>query len=109
MEELYSLPEKYLVINDDDPDLMQIEIPLPQCGDITKIGGYGLALEEQIFSKPVIPERLIELEQNPQLFIDKKTLESNGMLLSVRSFLEENYHEWKEEIDFIDISLNSSF
>jgi len=102
MEELYSPPEKYLVINDDDPDLMQIEIPLPQCGDITKIDGYGLALEEQLFIKPIVPERLIELEQNPQLFIDKKTLESNGMLLSVKSFLEENYHEWKEEIDFIE-------
>ena len=43
MEELYSPPEKYLVINDDDPDLMQIEIPLPQCGDITKIAIIGAA------------------------------------------------------------------
>ena len=42
MEELYIPPEKYLVINDDDPDLMQVEIPLPQCGDITKIDGYNL-------------------------------------------------------------------
>ena len=38
-----------------------------------------------------IDERLIELEHSPQLFIDKKTLESNGALLSIKEFFRYSY------------------
>ncbi len=88
----YKEAEKFLWLNTDDPDLIPIEIKLPQCPDYHLIQGFGLPAEQQKWRPPKIPKRLKELERSK----DFETLDE------LWDYLEENQEYYKEEIDFIN-------
>lgn len=59
----YKKAETFIVVNDNDPDLSPITIYLPPCPDEKTITGWGLPASEQIFQRPEIPKKLIELQK----------------------------------------------
>jgi len=58
----YKSTDKYVVINDNDPDLIPIVISLPEPPDEKLIDGYGLPADEQFFHRLDIPESLKKIE-----------------------------------------------
>lgn len=59
----YKPAEKTLIVNDEDPDLVPIEITLPDNPDIKTIDGYGLHPDDQVFTPPVFPAKLLLLQK----------------------------------------------
>jgi len=58
----YKSADKYVVINDNDPDLIPIVISLPEPPDEKLIDGYGLPADEQFFHRLDIPESFKRIE-----------------------------------------------
>ena len=87
----YKKAEKYVVVNDDDPDLVPIEIPMPPCPPLDTIDGYGLPAKEQKFQKPVYPKTLEELEDE---------LEDIQLIYEE---LKNNQSKYADEIRFIEL------
>ena len=87
----YKKAEKYVVVNDDDPDLVPIEIPMPPCPPLDTIDGYGLPAKEQKFQKPVYPKTLEELEEE---------LEDIQLIYEE---LKNNQSKYADEIRFIEL------
>ena len=61
--DLYLPADESFVINDNDPDLLPITIPLQKCPSIELIDGYGLHPDEQKFRRPIIPEALQRIQK----------------------------------------------
>ena len=87
----YKKAEKYVVVNDDDPDLVPIEIPMPPCPPLDTIDGYGLPAKKQKFQKPVYPKTLEELEEE---------LEDIQLIYEE---LKNNQSKYADEIRFIEL------
>lgn len=67
-ESLYVPADKGFWVNDDDPDLKKVWIPLPDPPKNPKdIDGYGLTPKDQKFHHAVMPAKLIELDMNDKL------------------------------------------
>ncbi|MEE9337988.1 MAG: hypothetical protein V3U87_07915 [Methylococcaceae bacterium] len=86
----YNKPEKYVIVNNDDPDLVQIQIPLPPCPPINSIDGYGLPPEDQAFKKPEKPITLGKLE------------EKIGDVEAIYRELSSNQTKYAKEIKYIE-------
>jgi len=89
-EKLYLKPERFIMFNEDDVDLAPIKVPTPVVPEFRSIGGYGKSPEDQKFQKPVIPQRLLDLE------------EEIGDLEAIEKFLQENQVYYADEIAFIE-------
>lgn len=85
----YKPHDRYIIINDGDPFLQPITIPMPEPPDLDLIDGYGLDPYDQIFVRPRIPEALIKIGQEFKS-IDEKWLA-----------LENNRHNLKKEIEWL--------
>jgi len=99
---------KYIVVNDNDPDLNKIILSLPKPPPEKYIEGYGLPMEDQRFSRIPIPRRLVDLESEA-ISETKKELSTNKnnviTLLKIQKtfwrLLKERSKEYKVEINFI--------
>lgn len=101
-EKDYKTAPRFFMANDNDADLVPIKVPLPQPDNIREICGYGLKPEDQRFKRPDVPQRLQDLEEFPEDFIDPEVLKTTFILIAIQDFLKKNQKEWKEEIDFIE-------
>ena len=86
---LYLPHDTELVINDNDPDLQKIIVPLPDPPPLELIDGYGLPIDQQKWHRPVIPEALIRIRK-----------ESNS-IAECWEKLDLNRHNLKTEIDWL--------
>ena len=57
----YQKHDTICVVNEDDPDLVPVEIHLPEPPPLREIDGYGMAPEDQVFTRPVFPTKLLLL------------------------------------------------
>jgi hypothetical protein len=104
----YLLADKYVILNDNDPDLRPIVLSLPSPPQLHLIDGYGLPPEEQRFSRLVVPRGLIDLEAEA-VMKTKDELSSNKnnviTLLKIQKtfwdLLQARNKSMKKEIDFI--------
>jgi len=87
----YKKPKKYVVVNNDDTDLVPVELPMPLCPPIDTIDGYGLPAKEQKFQKPTYPIVLKELEER---------LEDIQLIYEE---LKNNQSKYLKEIKFIEL------
>ena len=107
-EKDYLDADKYVVVNDNDPDLKPIVLSLPKPPPLHTIDGYGLPPEEQRFNRLEIPRRLRDLELE-SLEETKKELSTNKnnvvTLLKIQkkfwSLLKSRHKEYKREVNFI--------
>lgn len=84
-----------LIVNENDPDLTPIDIPLPQPGvdkqpELKTIDGWGLSPSEQYFKRPKFPKKLLDLERR------SKTIKECHLEL------KKNKVFFAEEIKFIE-------
>ena len=61
-EKDYIPADKFVVLNDNDPDLRQIVLKLPKPPQLKYIEGYGKYFKDQRFERLTIPRRLIDLD-----------------------------------------------
>jgi hypothetical protein len=104
----YEEADKYVVVNDNDPDLRPIVLRLPEPPPLHTIDGYGLPPEEQRFKRLAIPRRLIDLEAEAILRTkeDIKSNKNNKLTLikiqkTFWNLVQERYKQLSKEIDFI--------
>jgi len=57
----YLPADKFLRVNDRDPNLVPIDIPLPKCPPLHLIDGYGLPAKEQKFKREQMPINLAKI------------------------------------------------
>lgn len=121
-DHLYSEPLQELVINEGDPDLDVYHIPLPQPGDHIKttkknkkifhtgsfsMDGYGKKPENQKFTRPEVPKKLLDLHNlKDQRIVDKIDNEYKGKTPTnvqdiIWEVINENKKEFRQEIKFI--------
>jgi len=60
---LYSPPERFVFVNETDPDLKPIQIPLPEPPKEDKVIGFGMLPKEQVWRRFPLPKKLKELEK----------------------------------------------
>lgn len=104
----YLPADKYVVLNDNDPDLRPIILSLPKPPPLHTIAGYGLPPEQQRFERVSIPKRLIDLEAEAvQKTKEKLSTNVNNVvtLLKIQKtfwdLLYSRYKDYKKEIEFI--------
>jgi len=85
----YRPADKFITINENDPFIQKIDIPMPEPPDLDLIEGYGLDPYDQIFVRPKIPEALVKIGQDYRS-IDEKWLA-----------LENQRHNLKKEIEWL--------
>ena len=82
----YGEAEKFIRVNDDDPDLTPIKIYLPYPPKYELIDGYGKKPEDQKFERSEMPKK-------------PKTIHYNGTqprsLNDIWDELEKNAHEYR--------------
>lgn len=62
--QLYKPADEYFIVNDNDPDLLPIKIPLPKPpDDLRTVEGYGLHPEDQLWRPPIYPKKLKDVEK----------------------------------------------
>ena len=104
----YQEADKYVVLNDNDPDLIPIVLRLSKPPPLHLIDGYGLPPEEQRFNRLEIPRKLIDLEAEA-VAKTKERMSSNVnnvvTLLKIQKtfweLLQSRHKELKKELDFI--------
>jgi hypothetical protein len=91
-----------------DPSLTPIRISLPKPPPIHLIEGYGLPPSEQYWRKPILPKRLIELENRVKKDLEqaeknnpKKTVNGYKVITEIWETLKINPKEYREEIKWI--------
>lgn len=89
-ESLFSKEDAYLVVNENDPDLIPIKIPLPEPPKkYYLIDGWELPKAQQKFKRLVQPQQLTEL------------MKKHTIVSSIWAALALEKHKYKESIDFI--------
>lgn len=87
---LLKTEDAFLIVNDNDPDLTPIRIPLPEAPkDKTLIDGWDLPKDEQIFRRLKQPNQLTEL------------IKKHDIVSSIWAALSSEKTKYKESIDFI--------
>jgi hypothetical protein len=107
-EKDYIPADKFVVLNDNDPDLRQIVLKLPKPPQLKYIEGYGKYFKDQRFERLTIPRRLIDLEAEA-IEETKRKMSSNinnvVTLLKIQKtfwgMLIDRGKEYKKEIEFI--------
>ena len=96
----YLLPDEVIYVNDGDPDMKKIPIPLPKAPDVKewhKIDGFGKTAKQQKFVSQVIPDRV-------------KALQSSGKPLdTIWDELKKNFREYINEITWIKKQIRRRF
>jgi len=88
----YKEADEFIMVNDDDPDLEPIKIPLPKAPKHSrKIAGYGLPAKQQKWKVDPLPEKLAEIQESD----DYDTIEE------IWDEIEANPEKYKDEIDYI--------
>ena len=107
-DDLYEPADKYVIVNNNDPDLRPIVLSLPQPPPLNLIDGYGLPPEEQRFRRLEIPRRLKDLEAEAvQRTKEELGNNKNNTITLVRiqkkfwALLNERSKQYKKEIDFM--------
>jgi len=109
IEEQYEDADMFVILND-DPDLHKIVLSLPKPPNIHLIDGYGLDIEDQIFRRVKIPNKLLSLEKEALDETRKKVekTEKAGSAITLLKIQKEFWEllrqrrkELKKEIDFI--------
>ena len=59
----YLSHDKFFVVNNDDPDLDEIKVKLPDPPPLPTIDGYGLPKKDQVFVRAKMPARLVAIEE----------------------------------------------
>ena len=90
----YRLPEKRLIVNDNDPDLYPIPLNLPSPPPYHTIDGFGKAAKDQYFRPPKIPMKLQDL---------LKSMGSKATINDIYEALERNKVFYKEEIRWMHL------
>ena len=85
----YKRADKFITFND-DPDLTPIDVPMPTPPPAEDIIGYGLPHDEQVFKRPVMPNKLYELNKDKKIPHNEKS-----------EILREDPEYYEEEIAFI--------
>ena len=85
----YKPADKFITINENDPFLQPIQIPMPEPPEIELIDGYGIDPYDQIFTRPRIPDALVKIGQ------ENKSLDDRWVAL------ENQRHSLKKEIDWL--------
>lgn len=96
----YLPADTILIVNDNDPDLSPIEVPLPPCPNITTIDGYGLPPEQQFFKRQVIPQGVKDLDN---LFKDGEM-----SLDELWVYIQEYQHKLSSEIAWMATQIERS-
>ena len=91
----YKKSERFILFNEEDPDLDTITVQMPEEPDWNLIAGFGKKAEDQRFERTQIPVKLFEL-QNAQ--------DEDGFFLTqdeIWAKIEEQPEYYKNEIQFI--------
>jgi hypothetical protein len=86
----YKSSPRFIIVNDQDPELEPVKVTIPVCPDLKEIEGYGLKPEDQKFVKPEIPQRLLDIES-----------ELND-IEEIESYLSKHQLEYADEVAFIE-------
>jgi len=104
----YLEADKYFVLNDRDTYLVPIYISLPKPPPLEMIAGYGLAPEDQVFKRMVVPKKLQSLEKQVIAELSQKSDEISSYSVSGYKIIKEfwvrfnkNSSLLKEEAEFI--------
>lgn len=104
----YKPADRYVVINDDDPDLTPVVLSLPEPPDVRLIDGYGLPIDDQMFRRLEKPEALrkLELQAIDELNTEKgKNVNKVVTVYKIQKrfweLLEANIEKYATEIAFI--------
>lgn len=90
----YKDAEEFIIVNDDDPDLVPIKIPVPRPPkNLRKITGYGLPAKKQKWQVDPMPEKLLKLQESDEY----KTIEE------LWDVIEEFPEEYDKEIDWMKL------
>ena len=91
----YKKSERFILFNEEDPDLDTVTVQMPEEPDWNLIAGFGKKAEDQRFERTQIPVKLFEL-QNAQ--------DEDGFFLTqdeIWAKIEEQPEYYKNEIQFI--------
>lgn len=104
----YKPAEKEVVINNDDPTLEPIRIPMPKPPPIEQIDGYGLAAEMQKFTYQQMPHKLVQIEE---MIRKRNRLKSSDeiTLQMIYGELTDNHAYYKDEILWIKKQIRRSY
>lgn len=100
--------DKYIYVNDGDPDLQKWRVAMPDPPDWDKISGFGLKPRDQFFQTEKFPSRLTLLIDNIKKSCQKKRLKKDSDFEVERKIynetwttLENKSHDYRDEIDWI--------
>lgn len=86
----YKEPDKFIMMNEGDPDLYPFKINLPDPPELHLIANFGKPAKDQKFTPPKLPDKLVRLQKKFQT-IDE-----------IWDELEKNQYHYREEIKFIE-------
>jgi len=120
VEDEYLPIDRYVIINDGDPNLFPIKVdqlwliqrtykefglpPPKEFPTYDVVDGYGLRASEQMFKKEVIPSNIIQLEKEIKASISKDLSplrKENTIINEFWQRLEDNQDKYAEIIDFL--------
>ncbi len=105
----YKQPEKYIVINADDRDLIPFKVNIPECPPLHTIDGFGLPAKDQKFQYQKTPHALVTLEKEI-VALNRTTKKDEVPLVDqIWNILEEQQEDYKEEIRFIRTQIKRRF
>jgi hypothetical protein len=92
-----------------DPSLTPIRISLPKPPKLSLIDGYGLPALDQKWRRPVMPEKLAQLEKQVKRDLERQSKDTKGrdnvtgykIIETIWSKIEENYEYYQNEISWI--------
>ena len=114
-DSLYTPSDEFFVVNighpngkERDPSLTPIRISLPKPPKLSLIDGYGLAPEDQVFTRQLMPEKLINLESEVRRDLELRSkrnvnLRVNGYTIinEIWNRIENNRVYFEKEISWI--------
>jgi hypothetical protein len=101
----YKSADKFIMVNDDDPDMVAVKINLPPCPPLEEIDGYGLDPKKQKFEYQVIPQKLQDIEKR----VRKETGRKEVTLDDIEEILTANEVEYKSEIEWVKTQIRRHY
>jgi hypothetical protein len=89
LKQKYKKADKFIIFNE-DKDLTEIKVRLPEPPPPEQIVNYGLPPEEQMFKRPSIPQKLFDLNRNRKIPLNEKS-----------AIIKDDPDYYEEEISFI--------
>lgn len=104
----YISEDRYVVLNDNDPDLRPIVLELPKAPPLSFIDGYGKKPSEQRFERLVIPPKLKSIEKEALTLLKARVEKERAMVMTINriqsmfwEILMSKHRELRDEFDFI--------